>query len=452
MPIAAIYARQSMDVSEGIARQLDRARAFIEMRGWDRGPEYIDNDTSASKTRGASTGWGRMLTDIGRGAFDVIVAVDLDRLLRTTRDLNTLVEKGARVATVDGELDLTTADGEFRATMLAGIARFETRRKAERQVRANEHRVKQGRPSTAPKRRPFGFEKDGITHRPAEAAALREAYEAVLEGRSMGWIARRWNDAGFTTSGGLAWRSGAVGHVLTNPRNRGALSYNGVEKGPAPWEAIVSEYTWRRVRAIINVGMTGATRPGRTLLGGLAVCGECGGAIVSGSAHGRRIYVCREYRHVSRVAGPVDELVEEVLLARMERDGVTEALSASPDPSATLLAEGDVLRARLDELAGLYADGALTAAQVATATERIRTRLAEVERDLAEGIGRPESVTTVLGSGNLREAWQAADMETRRLIVAELISVTIPKAPAGGWKVFDPEGLKIQWRTDAAAV
>lgn len=436
-----------MDVSEGIARQLERAGAYIQLRGWERGPEYVDNDVSASKSRGPSTGWGKMLADVGRGRFDVIVAVDLDRLLRTTRDLNTLVEAGARVATVDGEIDLTTADGEFRATMLAGLARFETRRKAERQIRANEHRVRQGQPSTAPKRRPFGFEKDGLTHRPDEATAIREAYQAVIDGRSMGWIARRWNDAGFTTSGGRAWRSGAVGHVLANPRNMGVLAYNRVEKGSAPWEAIVPEHIWRRARAIINVGMTGAPRPGRTLLGGLAACGECGGVIVSGSAHGRRIYTCKEFRHVSRVADYVDELVEGVLLARLERDGVAEAISAPPDPSETLLAEGDALRARLDELAGLFADGALTAAQVATATERIRSRLAEVERDLARGTGRWQSVTNVLGSGNLREAWQAADIESRRLIVSELISVTIPKAPGGGRKSFDPESIQMVWKT-----
>lgn len=388
-----------------------------------------------------------MLADVGRGSFDVIVSVDLDRLLRTTRDLNTLVEKGARVATVDGEIDLTSADGELRATMLAGIARFETRRKAERQIRANEHRVRQGQLSTAPKRRPFGFEKDGMTHRPAEAAALREAYQAIIDGRSVASIARNWNEAGFTTSGGLAWRSGAVGHVLTNPRNMGVLTYNKIEKGPAPWEAIVPEGIWRRVRAILNVGMTGAPRPGATLLGGLAVCAECGGVIVSGSAHGRRIYTCREFKHVSRVADRVDELVEGVLLTRLERDGVGEALSASTEVSTSLLTEGDTLRARLDELAVLFADGDLTAAQVSIATERIRARLNEVERDLAQGSGRPEPLMSALGAGNVREAWQAADMAARRLIVSKLVSVRIPKMPSGGWKVFDPESVQIEWKT-----
>ena len=135
MTRAAIYLRQSLDVQEGIDRQRARCEQLVAAKGWQLTIEYADNDTSASKARGDGTAWARMLAGVGHD-FDVIVAVDLDRLLRTTRDLNVLIERGARVVTVDGEIDLTTADGEFRATMLAGIARFEVRRKSERQRRA----------------------------------------------------------------------------------------------------------------------------------------------------------------------------------------------------------------------------------------------------------------------------------------------------------------------------
>lgn len=136
-PRVAIYARQSEDVAEGIERQLSRCRALIQARGYDLVREYLDNDTSAAKRRGAGTAWATMLADLAGGSAEVVVAVDLDRLLRDTRDLIAIMDTGARVLTVDGEIDLTTADGEFRATMLAGIARFEIRRKSERQLHAN---------------------------------------------------------------------------------------------------------------------------------------------------------------------------------------------------------------------------------------------------------------------------------------------------------------------------
>jgi hypothetical protein len=56
---------------------------------------------------------------------------------RQTKDLVALIEVGAKVITLDGEIDLSSRDGELRATMLAGFARFEIRHKAERMVRAN---------------------------------------------------------------------------------------------------------------------------------------------------------------------------------------------------------------------------------------------------------------------------------------------------------------------------
>ncbi|MEO7017318.1 MAG: recombinase family protein, partial [Leifsonia sp.] len=176
----ALYFRQSLDVQEGIDRQRARCRALAEARGWSIFDEYTDNDTSATKARGQGTAWARMLADAAAQKFDVVVAVDLDRLLRTVRDLLTLTETGAKVLTVDGEIDLTTADGEFRATMLAGIARFEARRKGERQKRANAARAAAGKRSGG--RRPFGYDSDGFTVRESEAEAVRDGYSALLAG------------------------------------------------------------------------------------------------------------------------------------------------------------------------------------------------------------------------------------------------------------------------------
>ncbi|MFC5791913.1 recombinase family protein [Agromyces tardus] len=447
MTRAAVYARQSLDVSEGIERQQKRCGQLIDARGWDAGPVYVDNDTSASRTRGPKTAWARMLQAIGV-EFDVIVAVDLDRLLRSTRDLNVLIERGARVVTVDGEIDLTTADGEFRATMLAGIARFETRRKAERQIRANEHRVAQGKPSTASKRRPFGFEHDGVTHRPDEAKALAEAYEALILGHSQASIAKQWNAAGYTTSGGKAWHSGSVGHVLANPRNAGILEYNGVERGPAPWEGIVTEPVYRLARAILRVGRTGLPKPGLTLLGGLARCGICGGIMVAGQAHERRTYVCKGFRHLSRVADHVDAVVDAVVVAYLVRGGVAEPLAVPTDERAEgLTKEAAELRARMDELAGLFADGTLTASQLATATERLRDRGDAIDRELA-GLAmsaRPAPSASVLGASDVAGAWSAASVETRRQIVDDLAVVTIVKTPRRG-REFDPESVRVVWK------
>ncbi|WP_308471706.1 recombinase family protein [Pseudoclavibacter sp. RFBG4] len=227
---AAIYVRQSLDVQEGVDRQLERCSSLISARGWTEAARYADNDTSATKARGPGTGWARMLADAETDTFDVVVAVDMDRLLRSVNDLFTLTKAGVRVLTVDGEIDLTSADGEFRALMLAAIAQFETRRKGERQRRANAYRAAQGRPAGG--RRPFGFEADGMTVRDDEASAICAGYRAILAGDSLRQVARDWNAQGFHTGQprqartGRAgepssWIGSTVGAVLRNARYKG---------------------------------------------------------------------------------------------------------------------------------------------------------------------------------------------------------------------------------------
>jgi len=111
MTTCAIYARQSMDRATGIDRQLTRCRALAVSRGWEVMAEFEDNAVSAFKSRGAGTAWSRLLAS----SAEVIVSVNLDRLLRGQADLLTIIAAGKTVATVEGDLDLTTADGRFRA-------------------------------------------------------------------------------------------------------------------------------------------------------------------------------------------------------------------------------------------------------------------------------------------------------------------------------------------------
>lgn len=79
---------------------------MVGAKGWDLSYTFEDNDVSASTVRGPGTAWAKMLAAVYAGGIDVVVSVDMDRLLRTVRDLVTLTEAGAgakaKVLTVDG--------------------------------------------------------------------------------------------------------------------------------------------------------------------------------------------------------------------------------------------------------------------------------------------------------------------------------------------------------------
>jgi DNA invertase Pin-like site-specific DNA recombinase len=453
---AALYFRQSLDVQEGIDRQRARCRALAAARDWDVVGEYEDNDTSASKSRASGTAWSRLLDDARGRKFEVVIAVDLDRLLRTISDLVILTETGAKVLTVDGEIDLTTADGEFRATMLAGIARFEARRKGERQLRANALAASLGRRTGG--RRPFGYDKDGMTVRPAEAAAVVDGYRDVLMGVPLAAIARDWKSRGLVTASTRYlekhrgepsdWTSGSVRTVLINPRYMGKRAHLGEIVADAQWPALVEESTWLSVNAVLTdpTRRTGPTR-GRYLLSGLAVCGICRSHVHAGGngRAGKPGYRCSgSAGHFARMSAPVDSFVQAVIVARLSRADARELMVAKPTTNSRDLAlEAVGLRARLDALAVEFADGVLTASQLRIATDRMRSRLGMVEAEMADA-GRLDVLGDLVGALDVQGAWDALTVEKKRAVIAVLATIVI-YPPGRGVRKFDPDTVGIEW-------
>ncbi len=288
----AAYVRASMDRKGDrwtVDTQLKKIRALAEAKDWQVVEVYEDNAVSATKKRRAGTRWAEMLEDARAGRFSMVVAVDMDRLLRTTQDLNTMIGLGLRVVTVDGEIDLSTADGEFRATMLAALARFEARRKAERQIRSNERRRAEGIPASTWKA--FGWTREGELIE-EEAEAVRRAFDAFLgePALSIRRIREDLNSAGHVTARGQAFSVDAVRYLLANPLYAGFIKhYSTGGLYPVQGEAfppIVGEQTWRAAVAKLEDNVRRSARQGnqpKYLLSSIGLCGKCGATLVSGT-------------------------------------------------------------------------------------------------------------------------------------------------------------------------
>src|SRR5664280_3696431 len=122
---AAIYARISSDPEGdmlGVTRQVTDCRALAERRGWRVVGTYIDDDVSAYKGKPRPQ-YRRMLDDMRAGAVDAVVVWDLDRLHRRPKELEEFFElcEAAGItslASVSGDVDLATHDGQFTARIL----------------------------------------------------------------------------------------------------------------------------------------------------------------------------------------------------------------------------------------------------------------------------------------------------------------------------------------------
>lgn len=199
-----LYLRQSKDAGlTGLAvdRQRTGCRRLAGERGWTVVEEGIDNDTSASTGRNRP-GYQRALQLAEAGDIEVIIAWHVDRLTRRVAELESLIElcehTGVRVATVSGDLDLTTDAGRLVGRILGAVAGGEVERKSARQKLANQQRAETG---CAPARRAFGHNLDGNPH-PAEAPVLRDVCAQVVAGLSINSATKWLSSYGHTTTAG----------------------------------------------------------------------------------------------------------------------------------------------------------------------------------------------------------------------------------------------------------
>jgi len=411
--------RQSVDHPEGIERALIRARSLVESRGWPEAVEFTDNAVSASRTRDESTNWGRMLRRVASGEFDTIVGIDVDRLIRSTRDLNVLIDLGAKIVTVDGEIDLTTADGEFRATMLAGIARFETRRKGERQVRGNEARVANGMP-VAGKRR-YGFEGGNIEERPDEADMVRALYAGIAAGDSI----KSWADR-------MGKPPVRVREILTNPSYAGWVWRKGERfEAHASIARVVDRELWETVQLLLSEPSR-KTSPGnapRHLASGIASCGTCGAKLVKVGPN----YICVGGRrgHPSIKVELLDEWIvisvqnglmiwandpgdnEREQAARDRIEALDESIRVAQDFALIPGADVAHLRTRIVELAAERATAVGELSRALTANLPLTELLATGDDDLPYAFDL---------SGNFDVAWAGIGIDRQRELVRRLIA------------------------------
>jgi DNA invertase Pin-like site-specific DNA recombinase len=135
MPNAtAIYARSADE--QDLERQIADCRYLAGGKGWPVTDTYIDDD---SKGRADRPALKRMLGDLESGRIDAVVMHALDRLPRTASGLEAFLavcsRSGVRdLATVTGDIDLSTLQGLTAAHVLASVTANERATRIQRRA------------------------------------------------------------------------------------------------------------------------------------------------------------------------------------------------------------------------------------------------------------------------------------------------------------------------------
>lgn len=455
---AVVYTRVSDDRAGGRspAEQEAEARAECDRRGWGVVEVVTDAVGASRHSRGRREGWERVRGLLGSGQVDVLVTWEASRAQRDVaayaelRDL--CVAHGVKWSYSGRLHDLADPGDRFATGLDALLAEREADETSERVRRAMRANASSGRPHG---RRLYGYRRtyDPVSGRPvgqvpdpAEAAVVARLFGEYLAGKGIRTLARELNAEGIRTSTGARWADAQVRRVLVNPAYAGRRVHRGVVVGTAGWPALVDGERFDAVgaRFAARRGVRQGARP--RLLTGVARCGVCGSKLMVGHDRGKRkVYLCRERFCVTRDERALDGFVTAVVLGRLRRPDVVDALAAPEAPAAGEARERAVrLRGRLDEAVAEYRAGNLSAALLGRLEAELAGEVAEAERVARSGL-----VPLELGlpAGGAVEGWWAAlGGEQRREVVGALLAAVVVHRTRRGARVFDPAAVVVEWR------
>jgi site-specific DNA recombinase len=447
------YARISDDQAEGwgVESQAADIRAYCRERGWPEPTIFVDNDITASKSKRRPE-FEKLIERI-RGGLSLVVAGHLDRMYRSPReleDLIDLVEKtGLVIHTVHGgRYDLGPSDGRAFARVVCSFAKKESEDKARRVSRRRLSDAQLGRPSPGG-RRALGYTADRLHLVPEEAAAIRQAADLVLSGGTLGGAQRLLAQRGLLNPKGGPLDLGTVRRSLASARLAGIRVYKGQRVALGVWPAIVTEEEHERLVALLldprRQRPAGSTARSH-VLSGFLTCGLCNTKLtVNASASGKAVSRCRACFGVTISEPPLLAFVREsVFVLLVEFDPFAGIEAGDVEDVGPLRAEIASLENRIDRANEAYLAGAFSPGELAIAKDAAKKDLDAAYRRLAEASGRKSLDNVPRNFGELGAMWRSSDLSWKRELLDALV-ISIEVHPVGrGMQTLDR--VWIHWR------
>jgi len=457
---AGIYARISEDRAGemlGIKRQLEDCENLAKLKGWTVTDRYCDDDVSAYSGKPRPQ-YRRMLDDITARRIDGVLVWHQDRLHRHPKELeeffDTCDNAGLKhLASVQGDVDLSTHDGRFQARIMGAVARKESDDKSRRATRKHLELAERGRPAGG--LRPYGYTQDRQVI-PEEAAIMREATRRLLGGETLMAIATDLNRRGIPTARGAKWSCHVLKHIVINPSNAGHRTLKGRIVGPAVWEAILTDQDSQRVRTLLTDPARRLNRTARTyLLSSLLRCGICGGKLGARPNHTRPAYACiagpasRNCGRITILAEAVESFISEAVLYRLDSPALARALTKQPDRSRELddLEQQIAIdQAQLEELITFWTDKKIETAEYFVARKRIADRLGSSKARFGQ-LDNNKSLRALIGqAADLRRRWAELNLHQKRAVITAVLDHVVVSRATARRKPVDVGRLNPVWR------
>ena len=328
--ICGLYTRVSTEdqAREGFSLPEQKARleAFCNYNGYQIKEYYEDAGVSA-KTGNHRPEFERMLEDGKQGKINMIVAFKLDRITRSNKDWEFLMEYSDKyevaIALVDDRLDTATANGKMISRIMVSVSQNEIERTSERTKIGLDGAIKDGH---IPARAPLGYKHENKLLVPdlLTKDIVVRIYNMYFEGKTYFNIATIFNEE--KVLGKTNWKDTGILRIIANEVYKGDYVHGKRTNHPTYYEnvvePIISKELWENCQVQKKKNQRNYMRTQTYIFLQKLRCPKCGRILAGGASHKikadkwyfyYRCENCKNNIHETKIEERIKTLLADIL-------------------------------------------------------------------------------------------------------------------------------------------
>ena len=333
--LCGIYMRVSTEdqAREGFSlpEQKERLEAYCKFNGYKIVEYYTDAGISA-KTGNHRPEYDRMLEDGKQGKINMIIALKLDRITRSTRDWETLMDYlekyNINIAFVNDDINTTTANGKMVSRIMMSVSQNEIERTSERTIIGLEGAIKKGH---IPARAPLGYKHidKKLVSDPLTKDIVVRIYNLYFEGLTYNTIAKLFNKEKVLDK--TNWKDTSILKIITNVIYKGDYIQGKTTRNSKYFEnvvePIVSKELWDSCQVQKKKNQRNYMRSQTYIFLQKLKCPKCGRILAGGASHKIKADKWYYYYRCEKCRGnirehEIEDSIKELLSDIFEYDSV----------------------------------------------------------------------------------------------------------------------------------
>lgn len=401
--LCGIYMRVSTEdqAREGFSlpEQKERLEAYCKFNGYKIVEYYTDAGISA-KTGNHRPEYDRMLGDGKQDKINMIIALKLDRITRSTRDWETLMDYlekyNINIAFVNDDINTTTANGKMVSRIMMSVSQNEIERTSERTIIGLEGAIKQGH---IPARAPLGYKHidKKLVPDPLTKDIVIRIYNLYFEGLTYNTIAKLFNKEKVLDK--TNWKDTSILKIITNVIYKGDYIQGKTTRNPRYFpdvvEPIVSKELWDSCQVQKKKNQRNYMRSQTYIFLQKLKCPKCGRILAGGASHKIKADKWYYYYRCEKCRGnirehEIEDSIKELLSDIFEYDSVVNEFflpvlqNKIQNPKEEFEKELTNLNNKKIRIRKAYIDELFTEEEYKEETNTIENKIKDIQKKILE--------------------------------------------------------------------